>query len=93
MVTMAKSSETGLKSFPFRKLHSNILIGTASDRYAGWIGLIDEVLGSPSLTRRTIRETVKGRLVQNVSVSDFDRFVDYEKIFGKGRPIDKRSRL
>jgi hypothetical protein len=60
---------------------------------AWWFGLIDEVLGSPSLTRRTIRETVKGRLVQNISVSDFDRFVDYEKIFGKGRPIDKRPRL
>jgi hypothetical protein len=60
---------------------------------AWWFGLIDEVLGSPSLTRRTIRETVKGRLVQNISVSDCDRFVDYEKIFGKGRPIEKRSRL
>ena len=60
---------------------------------AWWFGLIDEVLGSPSLTRRTIREAVKGRLAQNISVSDFDRFVDYEKIFGKGRAIDKRPRL
>jgi ATP-dependent protease ClpP protease subunit len=49
-----------------------------------WFGLIDEVLGSPSLTRRTIRETVKDRLMENISVSNFDRLVDFEKIFGKG---------
>lgn len=51
---------------------------------AWWFGLIDEVLGSPSLTRRTIRETVKDRLMENISVSNFDRLVDYEKIFNKG---------
>ena len=30
----------GLKSFHFRNLHPQIFIGTASDRYAGWIGQI-----------------------------------------------------
>ena len=29
-----------LKSFHFRGLHPHIFIGTASDRYAGWIGQI-----------------------------------------------------
>ena len=48
---------------------------------AWWLGLIDEVLGSPSLTRRTIREGVKERLIQNISVHDFDRLVDYETLF------------
>jgi ATP-dependent protease ClpP protease subunit len=46
-----------------------------------WLGLIDEVLGSPSLTRRTIKERVKGRLIEKITVHDFDRFVDYEKLF------------
>jgi hypothetical protein len=49
---------------------------------AWWLGLIDEVLGSPTLTRRKIREDVKERLIQNISISDFDRFVDYERLFG-----------
>jgi uncharacterized protein YecE (DUF72 family) len=39
-MTMPKSSETSSKNFLFRKLSQNILIGTASDRYAGWIGQI-----------------------------------------------------
>jgi len=37
---MAKPPESAPKSFLFRDLSSNILIGTASDRYAGWIGQI-----------------------------------------------------
>ena len=48
---------------------------------AWWLGLIDEVLGSPSLTRRTIQEKVKDRLMEKITVHDFDRFVDYEKLF------------
>lgn len=48
---------------------------------AWWLGLIDEVLGSPTLTRRIIQDNVKARLVRKVSVRDFDRFVDYEKLF------------
>jgi hypothetical protein len=38
--TMAKSSESSSKSSQFRELQQNILMGTASDRYAGWIGQI-----------------------------------------------------
>jgi hypothetical protein len=34
---MEKYLEGGPKSFLFRELPKNILIGTASDRYAGWI--------------------------------------------------------
>ncbi len=37
---MAKTTESRAKSFLFRDLPQNILIGTASDRYAGWIGQI-----------------------------------------------------
>ncbi|MFX0115212.1 MAG: DUF72 domain-containing protein, partial [Candidatus Hodarchaeota archaeon] len=43
-----------LERFQFRDLHPNILIGTASDRYAGWIGQIysKERYGN-RITRRT----------------------------------------
>ena len=37
---MPKSVECRTKGFLFRELPQNILIGTASDRYAGWIGQI-----------------------------------------------------
>ena len=37
---MPKTIESKSKNFLFRDLDSNILIGTASDRYAGWIGQI-----------------------------------------------------
>jgi uncharacterized protein YecE (DUF72 family) len=31
---------TGLERFEFRGLHPRVLVGTASDRYAGWIGQV-----------------------------------------------------
>ncbi len=37
---MFPNPETNLQTFNFRNLHPQILIGTASDRYAGWIGQI-----------------------------------------------------
>ncbi len=37
---MAKTTESRAKGFLFRELSQNILVGTASDRYAGWIGQI-----------------------------------------------------
>jgi uncharacterized protein YecE (DUF72 family) len=40
MVTMATSAETSSKIFQFRDLRQSLFIGTASDRYAGWIGQI-----------------------------------------------------
>jgi uncharacterized protein YecE (DUF72 family) len=43
-----------LADFKFRGLHSNLLVGTASDRYAGWLGQVyspDHYTGK--ITRRT----------------------------------------
>ena len=37
---MPKLPQGGIRNFLFRVLPQNILIGTASDRYAGWIGQI-----------------------------------------------------
>jgi uncharacterized protein YecE (DUF72 family) len=38
--SMTESSQTNPQTFHFRNLHPQILIGTASDRYAGWIGQV-----------------------------------------------------
>ncbi len=43
---------------------------------AWWLGLIDEVLGSPSLTRRVIGKKVKSLLIGKLSIHDFVRFVE-----------------
>jgi hypothetical protein len=52
-MTMANFLESGLKNFLFRGPHQNILIGTASDRYAGWIGQIySKVRYEKGITRR-----------------------------------------
>ena len=51
---MPKTTESGSKNFLFRDLVSNILIGTASDRYAGWIGQIySEGRYEKGITRRS----------------------------------------
>src|SRR4030043_345676 len=53
-MTMPKSSETRSKNYLFRELPQNILIGTASDRYAGWIGQIySEGRYEKGVTRRS----------------------------------------
>jgi hypothetical protein len=51
---MSQNLKKNLQTFHFRNLHPQILIGTASDRYAGWIGQIyshDRYEGR--ITRRT----------------------------------------
>jgi len=51
---MAKFPEATSKNFLFRGLHSSILIGTASDRYAGWLGQIySEGKYEKGITRRS----------------------------------------
>ncbi len=51
---MAKPPGSGPKSFLFRDLDTNILIGTASDRYDGWIGQIySEGRYEKGITRRS----------------------------------------
>jgi len=51
---MAKAAEIRAKHFLFRELPQHILIGTASDRYAGWIGRIySEGRYEKGITRRS----------------------------------------
>jgi hypothetical protein len=37
---MTNTPQGGTNNFRFREFHPNVLIGTASDRYAGWVGHI-----------------------------------------------------
>ena len=37
---MKNKKDTGPEKYQFRNLHSNVFMGTASDRYAGWIGQV-----------------------------------------------------
>ena len=37
---MSTNPDTNMKIFHFRNLHSQVFLGTASDRYAGWLGQI-----------------------------------------------------
>jgi len=55
-----------LEHFQFRDLHQNVFMGTASDRYAGWIGQIySEDRYANGITRRT--KSVGGKsFVENV---------------------------
>lgn len=39
-MTMNRPDELDLNHFRFRGLHPNVLLGTASDRYAGWMGQV-----------------------------------------------------
>ena len=59
---MSTNPDNNLKTFHFRNLHPQIFIGTASDRYAGWIGQIysqDRYIGR--ITKRS--KIVAGKLL------------------------------
>ena len=50
---MSKRESLDLNNFYFRGLHPSVLLGTASDRYAGWLGQIySEELYIDRITRR-----------------------------------------
>jgi hypothetical protein len=51
---MTKIQQSGSKYFLFRELGPKVLFGTASDRYAGWIGQIySKGLYEKGITRRS----------------------------------------
>ncbi len=56
---MSRRETLNIKEFKFRGLHPNVLVGTASDRYAGWLGQIySEQRVANRITRR--KKTVGG---------------------------------
>jgi hypothetical protein len=70
---MAKTSGNRATGFLFRELPQNILIGTASDRYAGWIGQIySQGRYEKGITRRS--HTARGQVyfvcIRNLLIFD-----------------------
>jgi len=57
---MSNPETLDIENFQFRGLHPNVFLGTASDRYAGWLGQIySEKLYGDRIARR--KKTVGGK--------------------------------
>jgi uncharacterized protein YecE (DUF72 family) len=89
---MAGSNPSDRFPFPFRDIHPRVFMGTASDRYAGWIGQIySEERYASRLTRRT--KQVGGKRFEEVvlpvsSVAEYFRhFRTLELDFTFYRPL------
>ena len=51
---MKNNKDSGPKKYQFRNLHPNVFMGTASDRYAGWMGQVySKDLYTGKVSRRT----------------------------------------
>jgi uncharacterized protein YecE (DUF72 family) len=69
---------TNLRTFHFRNLHPQILIGTASDRYAGWLGQIysqDRYQGR--MTKRTRSIGGKSYIEEVLPVDSVDEYFEH----------------
>jgi uncharacterized protein YecE (DUF72 family) len=70
-----------LEKFEFRGLHSNILIGTASDRYSGWIGQIYSPDRCTSkITRRTNQVAGKSFIEEVLPVESVEEYFEHFRV-------------
>ena len=71
----------GLDEFQFRDLHPKVLVGTASDRYAGWIGQIyTEERYANRISKRA--KTVAGKTFQE-QVLPVDSVAGWQEAFDR----------
>jgi len=74
-VDVTKEETEELDRFQFRDLHPNVFIGTASDRYAGWIGQIyseERYRGrTTSRPKKVGRESLKEEVLPVESVEEY----------------------
>jgi len=81
---MPKTVESGSKSFLSRDLDSKILIGMASDRYAGWIGQIySEGRYEKGITRRSHKVGDKTFNEETLPVESVAEYFENEAIIDK----------
>ena len=67
-----------IANFNFRDLHPNILLGTASDRYAGWIGQIySEGRYDDRITRRTKKVRGKSFVEEVLPVASVTEYFEH----------------
>lgn len=92
MRTMPDNDSFSLDRFQFRGLHPRVFIGTASDRYAGWIGQIySESRYAGRITRR-LHKVGKASFMEQVLPVDsveeyFEHFNTLELDFTFYRPL------
>ncbi|NOQ96521.1 MAG: DUF72 domain-containing protein, partial [Desulfobacterales bacterium] len=92
---MAKDFYKILETFYFRDLHPNVFMGTASDRYAGWIGQIyskeryqnsismrPKAIGGKTLQEEVLPVGSVEEYFQHFSVLELD-FTFYSLLFDK----------
>ena len=77
--TMHRPDDLDLNRYCFRGLHPNLLLGTASDRYAGWIGQIYS--GNLYQDRLTSRSHKVGRQTYRETVLPVDSVKEYFEHF------------
>ena len=70
-----------LEKFEFRGLHPNILLGTASDRYSGWIGQVYSEDRYPGkITRRTNQVGVKAFVEEVLPVESVEDYFEHFRV-------------
>ncbi|MEM1125205.1 MAG: DUF72 domain-containing protein [Bacteroidota bacterium] len=78
-------------AYDFRDLHPHLRVGTASDRYAGWLGQIYPAERAPQVTERPRKlggQSFTERMLPVASVADyFDHFEVLELDFTYYRPL------
>jgi flavin reductase (DIM6/NTAB) family NADH-FMN oxidoreductase RutF len=76
--------ESHARNFVFRRLHSNILIGTASDRYAGCIGQVySEGRYEKRITKRSHKVGDKTFNEETLSDESLTEYFDWLKYFSQ----------
>ncbi|MCP4669318.1 MAG: DUF72 domain-containing protein, partial [Deltaproteobacteria bacterium] len=64
-----------MEHFVFRDLHPRVFIGTASDRYAGWIGQVySRQLYAGKISRRTKRVGGKSLVEEVLPVESVEEY-------------------
>ena len=86
-------SKSQLDKFQFRNLHPQVLIGTASDRYAGWLGQIysqdryqgritkrTKIIGGKSFIEEVLPVDSVAEYFEHFTVLEID-FIFYRPLF------------
>jgi uncharacterized protein YecE (DUF72 family) len=68
-----------LENYKFRDLHPNVLLGTASDRYAGWIGQV-YTEGRYTISRRTNKVGGKSFVEEVLPVESVEEYFEHFSI-------------
>jgi uncharacterized protein YecE (DUF72 family) len=79
---MAKNESLNLETFHFRGLHRVISLGTASDRYAGWMGQIytPERYATGQITRRSHTVGGKAFVEEVLPVASVEEYFDHFRV-------------